>query len=482
MSLADLAATGGNALLAALDALYDAPDEQALIRQMERLAEMACERPVRFVRHPDWSDGSSGDVRVPVRLGGGPPAALSLLHDARGSEVEVRATLLLVAATAERAFLQVASRSTTEAELDHLRHVADELRDARESLDRTLEDAPIGMTLVSVDGRFVRVNRALCDIVGYEPDELIRLRFHDITHPDDLEADLQLLGELVRGERARYDLGKRYVRRDGRLVHVHLYVSAMRAADGRIQYFISQIVDVTERVRAAEELARLEQLRVEWTSLVAHELRQPLSVIRTSAALLERLETPLAQRSATHILSSSARLDRMITDLSDLSRIEASRLTVEQRRLPTATFLAAAVERLAAQASGHALVLRAPAELPDMCADPARVEQVLANLVGNAAKYGEPETPIVVAAERVGPTVRIGVGNRGPEIPVNERERLFERFRRGTDVKKRPGLGLGLYIARGLVEAQGGRIDVVCADGWTTFRFTVPIATGTAAC
>ncbi len=128
------------------------------------------------------------------------------------------------------------------------------LRESEERFKLTIEEAPIGMALVAPDGRFVRVNRALCEIVGYTADELTGLTFQEITHPEDLDADLALAGRLARGEIPRYQLGKRYVRKDGTVVDIMLSCSALRGRDGALLYFIAQIEDVTERKRLADDL------------------------------------------------------------------------------------------------------------------------------------------------------------------------------------------------------------------------------------
>ena len=98
----------------------------------------------------------------------------------------------------------------------------EQLRESEERFRLTIDEAPIGMALVALDGRFVRVNRALCEIVGYSSDELTGLTFQAITHPDDLDADLALAGQLARGEIPRYQLGKRYIRKDGTIVDIQL--------------------------------------------------------------------------------------------------------------------------------------------------------------------------------------------------------------------------------------------------------------------
>lgn len=128
------------------------------------------------------------------------------------------------------------------------------LRESEERFKLTIDEAPIGMALVATEGHFIRVNRALSEIVGYSAEELTGLTFQAITHPDDLAADLALVGQLLRGEIPRYQLAKRYIRKDGTVVDVMLSVSLLRDRDGKPLYFIAQIEDITERKRLEEQL------------------------------------------------------------------------------------------------------------------------------------------------------------------------------------------------------------------------------------
>ncbi len=128
------------------------------------------------------------------------------------------------------------------------------LQESEERFRLTIDEAPIGMALEALDGRFVRVNRALCEIVGYSSAELTGLTFQAITHPDDLDADLALKGQLARGEIPRYQLGKRYIRKDGTIVDIQLSASILRSREGAPLYYIAQIEDITERKRAEAAL------------------------------------------------------------------------------------------------------------------------------------------------------------------------------------------------------------------------------------
>ncbi|WP_170229596.1 STAS domain-containing protein [Polyangium fumosum] len=125
----------------------------------------------------------------------------------------------------------------------------------------TVDGAPIGMALVGLDGTFIRANHALGELFGFAPEELVKVRFQDLTHPQDLQSDLDLVGSVLRGEITRYELRKRYFRRDGGVIHADLHVSMVRDGRGEPLHFISQILDVTEKLRAEETLrARLAEL------------------------------------------------------------------------------------------------------------------------------------------------------------------------------------------------------------------------------
>jgi len=139
------------------------------------------------------------------------------------------------------------------------RPVEEQLELDQEQLSRVLEDAPIGMAIVGPDGRFLRVNHVLCEIVGYPADELLRLRFQDITHPEDLGTDVAMAQQLLRGEIPRYQLSKRYLRKDGSSVETMLSVSLVRDPYGEPVHFISQIEDITLRRQAERALADSEK-------------------------------------------------------------------------------------------------------------------------------------------------------------------------------------------------------------------------------
>ena len=134
------------------------------------------------------------------------------------------------------------------------RRAEDELRESEERFRDVIEHAPIGMALTSPDGRFIRVNRALCDIVGYTAEELLKLTFEDITHPDDRQKDLDQVKRLESGKIPAYEMEKRYVRKNGEVVWVQITGSLLRDAQGHPLQLIKQVQNITERKRVEEKL------------------------------------------------------------------------------------------------------------------------------------------------------------------------------------------------------------------------------------
>jgi diguanylate cyclase (GGDEF)-like protein/PAS domain S-box-containing protein len=187
------------------------------------------------------------------------------IHDARGDLDGVAAT-----------FTDVTQRRADQ----------EELRRATDLFSTAFSAAPIGMALVGLDGSWLRVNRALCELVGYSEQQLMGLTFQDITHPEDLDADLSLLAEAIAGERTGYEMDKRYLHADGRVIRVQLSVSLVTDEAGAPLHFISHIQDVTER---HELQARLQELAD----------RDPLTGLLNRRRLEEQLQHQLA-RCARH--------------------------------------------------------------------------------------------------------------------------------------------------------------------------------------
>lgn len=223
------------------------------------------------------------------------------------------------------------------------------------------------------------------------------------------------------------------------------------------------------------------RMREEILAVVSHDLKNPLMSIIMSADQLLRSpdqNTPeRVARNALKIRSSAERMARLANDLLDVARIDSGRLSLEIQRVSARELVGEALAMFDAAASDHSICLSSAA-LPDvdLFCDRERLLQVFSNLIGNALKFSRDGRSITVEGRPSGPSLIFSVSDEAGGIPDEERGHVFERFWQGPEALRK-GTGLGLYIAKGLVEAQGGHIWFDSTPGaGTTFYFTVPLA------
>ena len=234
-----------------------------------------------------------------------------------------------------------------------------------------------------------------------------------------------------------------------------------------------------ENARLFNEADQATRARDQMLGVVAHDLRNPLGTILMASELLADSLPPesAGRRQIAMVQRAGERMKRLIQDLLDLKRIDSGRLEIDLRPVPAGGMLAEALEMLRplAAASKLELVLDAAEDLPIVVADSSRVHQVLSNLIGNAIKFTPHGGAISVGAERVGHEVRFAVADTGPGIPAEQLPHVFGQYWQGERADQR-GIGLGLAIAKGIVEAHKGRIWVesVVGEG-STFFFTLPL-------
>jgi signal transduction histidine kinase len=235
-----------------------------------------------------------------------------------------------------------------------------------------------------------------------------------------------------------------------------------------------------ERVERQAQAAQVEldRTREEWASIVAHDLRQPISTIVLRTSMLQRTSLNDGQRTDVQDIRVSAdHLSRMVMDLTDAALLESGHLSVTLDRIDLAELLRVAVQRVPMAAA------RTHVDVPPDCevfikGDAQRLEQVVKNLLTNGVKYSEPGTPIELALTWTERNAEFTVANHGQGIPPDEIVLVFERYVRSRAIatRKTKGLGLGLYICKGIIEAHGGRIwaDSVPGDV-TTFHVSIPL-------
>jgi signal transduction histidine kinase len=233
----------------------------------------------------------------------------------------------------------------------------------------------------------------------------------------------------------------------------------------------------------SDDLLTARELRRQMTADIAHELRTPLSLILGHAEGLVDGVLPPSEETHEIIHDEARRLNRLIDDLRTLALSDAGELTLEREAMPPRALLerAAAAHGADAESQDVALTVDVEDDLPLAQADPDRIAQVLHNLLSNALRYTPAEGSIVLSAGMSDEGISFAVRDTGPGIPEEELERIFDRFYRGDKARQRHegGAGLGLAIAKSLVERHGGRMWAESEVGrGTTFHFTLP-AVGT---
>jgi PAS domain S-box-containing protein len=336
------------------------------------------------------------------------------------------------------------------------------------------DDAVIGKTL---DGTIISWNNGAQRIYGYSAAEVIGKPI-SILIPQDRANELPaILSRLARGERIDHYLTKR-AHKDGQILDISVTISPVRDETGRIVGASAIARDVTAQEDAKREALRT---REQFISVAAHELRTPLTTLYARLQLMERrlerkeLEPTVVLRDLTLVRQAADRLKALIDRLLDVSRFRSGQLRLERAPTDVAAMTESVVLMLA-ETSGRQITLRAAPPLKSYQAtvDAVRLEEVVMNLIDNAVKYSPRDTPIDVELTSTPDAIRIAVCDRGPGIATAERERIFEPFHR-LSTTAAPGVGLGLHIAKEIVELHGGTLKLEApADDGSRFVVTVP--------
>jgi PAS domain S-box-containing protein len=341
--------------------------------------------------------------------------------------------------------------------------------------------AAIGMTLTSLDGRYLRVNNALCRMMGYTEAELLATSFQAITHPDDLETDLEYVRRLVAREITHYHMEKRYVRRDGSLLPVLLSVALVRESDGEPSHFVSQVQDLTsqrrletERLAAERRVAELErQASMNLIAgSIAHDFNNRLASV-LGFATLGREHAP-AGSVVSRCLEEIARASQGAAELAQQMLAYSGSGNYVVATVDVAATLRQAVHQTMLLAPDTRVEIDPVPLLPPIKADAAQIQQALANIVLNACEAVRDTRGLVRVGARVAPdaaAVEIRISDTGGGIDPAVRSRIFDPF----FTTKFLGRGLGLSAALGIVKAHHGAIEIDSTPGaGTLVKVVVP--------
>ena len=315
---------------------------------------------------------------------------------------------------------------------------------------------------------------AIARITGYPSDDFYRdwTVLRKLIHPEDTET----LDRYLRNpEEFATPATVRLLHKSGEVVWVEQYATLIRDDAGKPVAVEAIVRDVTERVKTE---AHLERLRTEFLVILAHEFRTPLTGIKGSAAIGLSPDTPPRPREAQELFQiideQADRLRELLSNLLDVTQIESGLLALNREEVDTAALLREVTEAFAKGGEAHGVVLELPGSLPRLSVDRRRIQQVLGNLLSNAARVSPAAEPIVLSAWREKGTVLVQVRDHGRGIPAEKLPLLFRKFYKVDEIADK-GTGLGLAICKGLVEAHEGRIWAESAGKGNGATFTLAL-------
>lgn len=338
--------------------------------------------------------------------------------------------------------------------------------------------APIGMAMVSLEGKFLKVNQSLCDLLGFTGPELLKTDFQTITFPEDLETDLSYVNKALAGEFSSYSMDKRYITKSKEMVWAHLSVSLIRDEKNVPQFFVSQIMNITEVKHAQLALFYNSKMIAlgEMAGGLAHEINNPLTIIGLNAASIDELfkdqeiDRNMAKLFLKKITDTVNRINAIVVSLRRLSSRNES-LAFEKASLKVIVEDALTICFEKFKAEGVLLETKIT-DIEFQCR-PVEISQVVVNLLNNAfhAVKKAHVKKIIVRTYAEGGNVFIEVCDTGPGVPEFLRNKIMEPFFTTKVIGE--GTGLGLSISKNIVSSHHGKFYLADSDV-TTFVVSLP--------
>jgi PAS domain S-box-containing protein len=357
------------------------------------------------------------------------------------------------------------------------------LRESEARYRQTFELAASGICHVK-DSRFVRVNKRLCEILGYPERELLGQHVKDISHPDDRDVTDGDRARIRKGEIDSARFEKRYIRADGTVVWCRIAIALVRDVFGMPQHEVAVFDDITDRKKADaalseahEELKRSNAELEQFAYVASHDLQEPLRMVASYTQLLARRYDDRLDKDArefmAYIVDGASRMKQLIEDLLAYSRLGTKGGDFKRVSADAALRRALFSLRTAIEETG-AMVTRDP--MPTLAADEIQLGQLFQNLIGNALKFRSASVPrINIAVTESTEEYSFEIRDNGIGIEPQYYERIFMVFQRLHNKGEYPGTGIGLAICKKVVERHGGRIWVESRPGeGSSFFFTLP--------
>jgi PAS domain S-box-containing protein len=348
--------------------------------------------------------------------------------------------------------------------------------------------APLGVLRVGVDGSIVQANPRSAELLRMREADLVGAQLTAVVPPDQLDVAAVQFRALTEGSVSSMDAETQAIRGDKTIMWLHWSATAVRKSNGDVDYLIAMINDTTARhesevaaVANLNVLDRLNRLKSEFLTMVSHEFRTALVGIQGFSELMrdeDHLDVEAVKEFATDIYNDAHRLDEMLDRMLDLDRVEANKVELHLSPVDLTATVSEAVSLAMSTDGGHAIASAIETDLPKVAGDEVRLAQVLSILLSNAIKFSPQGTEIIVSAHVQPGQVVVSVKDHGAGIPADFDERLFATYQWSANnpTTRVMGTGLGLPIARQIVEMHGGRIWFESQLGvGSQFHFSVPL-------
>ncbi|MHB8611411.1 MAG: PAS domain-containing sensor histidine kinase [Candidatus Dormibacteraceae bacterium] len=362
----------------------------------------------------------------------------------------------------------------------------------REMLERLAESrrywfrsSPRGLAEVDADLQFMEGNSRLASLLGIAESDLPGKRLTAFFDDHVVVGIVSQFSRLLDGAVGTTESDDLAIRSENERIWLHWRATAVRRRNGSFQHFVITFEDSTQKhvAEAAAhanlaELEKLNHMKTEFTSMVSHEFRTALTGIQGMSELINagQMKPAEVHEYSGYIFQEAERVNRLITDMLDLDRLEAGKMTLQMSPLDLNAIVEGVAVRSSVVSSKHRISPELEPDVPMVLGDSDRLVQVITNLVSNAIKYSPAGGDVLISTHFANDAVEVSIRDHGVGIPADFVDRLFGRFERyEKSPSKVIGTGLGLAIARQIIEMHGGKIWVESAEGsGSVFRFTIP--------
>ena len=351
-----------------------------------------------------------------------------------------------------------------------------------ETLRAAFDDSFVAQLIVSKTGQIIEANHQACQALNHTREELLRLSHNDLVVSDDLEMFIDTIDKFESGRTQNYRIELRYLRSDRKFLWASVSVSAVRK-EGRMTALLLQLQDISEQKRAEAALQQNNHDLEQFVYIASHDLREPLTAIAGFSTLLKRRYSGHLNEEGNkflqEIVETTKRMETKIDDLLAFSR--AGRMpTSKEATFPLGLAIEEARRSLVRSIEEAHVIFTIPSDLPTVYGDRSLIAQVFQNLFSNSIKYRNLDTPRIVVTVNPGEDncCIVSVQDNGIGFDMRHKDRIFGVFQRLYTIEQYPGTGIGLAIAKKIVERHQGRIWPESAPGkGSTFFFTLPVAT-----